>query len=147
MLKLILVAAAIVISPVSAINASDEILAVDKAFSQLAKEQGRAVAYKKYMSANPTSLEQNTLPRYGQEALLKSFILPNDGSKVTVSWEPQAGKVAASGDMAYTWGIYTYRIDHNGETTALSGKYMTIWTKENGDWKLMTEMSNENPAE
>ncbi len=125
---------------------SNEILAVDREFSKLAASQGREVAYQLYMSENPISLEQGQAPKDGKLAILQGFLPPEDGGKVTVSWEPQDGKIAKSGDVAYTWGIYTYQLDLEGNTSISPGKYLTVWVRESGSWKLAVEMSNDNPA-
>lgn len=146
MLRLFQFLAIILSSYAVSADQTNEILAVDRAFSKIAAAQGRDVAYQLYMAENPVSLEQGQNPKYGKEAILQGFLPLENGAQVTVSWVPAAGKVSESEDLAYTWGVYTYQLKHEGNISTSTGKYLSVWVKEKGDWKLATEMSNENPA-
>ena len=54
----------------------------------------------------------------------------------TLAWEPTAAEVSKSGDLAYTWGLYslTYK-DENGEkrpSEQYKGYYIVDLTRTNG---------------
>lgn len=126
-------------------DTTNEIIEVDKAFSQLSAEQGRKAAYERYLAKTAVSLEQAALPLHGRESILKGFDVKDGSPTVTATWEPQDGYVAASGDLAYTWGIYTANITMGDATTVTQGKYTSIWKKEDGSWKLAVDISNDYP--
>jgi len=124
---------------------TNEIIEVDKAFSQLSAKHGRKAAYEHYLATNAVSLEQAALPLHGRQNILKGFDVKDGDPTVTATWKPQDGFVAASSDLAYTWGIYTASITADDTTTVAQGKYTSIWKKENGSWKLVVDISNDNP--
>ena len=52
-------------------------------------------------------------------------------------------RVSASGDMGYTYG--SYRANMMGEDdkmTAEPGKWLTVWTREGGKWKIVMDTYN-----
>ncbi len=56
-----------------------------------------------------------------------------------VSWQSDAAFVAPSGDMAYDYGTATTRLP-DGST--VEGKYLVVWTREDGEWKIAADMFN-----
>lgn len=132
-------------SPLQA--SGNEILAVDKAFSQMSIEQGERAAYAHYLSKNAVSLENDKLPDIGRDHILSTFADPTAGPVAEAEWNPMGGKVAASGDMAYTWGTFVvYRPIDDGTKQAYHGKYTTVWIKEDGDWKIAVDIGNDSPG-
>jgi uncharacterized protein (TIGR02246 family) len=65
-----------------------------------------------------------------------------------VTWEATSAEVAASGDIGYTVGNFTYQMTMpDGTPLNDSGKYATIWKKQaDGTWKVAVDVFNsENP--
>lgn len=65
---------------------------------------------------------------------------------VSLLWEPQRAEVAESGELGYTWGLYTlvYSGD-DGEDVTEIGKYLNIWKKQaDGMWRVAIDMGNPN---
>lgn len=62
------------------------------------------------------------------------------------SFEPTDVTVAESGDLAYAIGTYrlTFQSEDQEEPTQDSGKYVDIWEKVDGEWKVMVETYNSN---
>ena len=55
-----------------------------------------------------------------------------------IEWSPQAGAVAASGDLAYTYG--TSRMT-TGAASTVAGYYVHVWQREGRDaWRLRAEV-------
>ena len=53
----------------------------------------------------------------------------------------------ASGDMAVMLGSTSVGLNvDEGNTMLLAGKYVTIWTKESGSWKVLGEFMNTIPG-
>ena len=73
--------------------------------------------------------------RDGVRALMEEMIR-ND---LDYSWKPTGAVVAPSGDMAYDWGDSYI---HMPDGSTLEGKYMVIWVKEGGEWKVAVDMVN-----
>jgi len=65
----------------------------------------------------------------------------------TVSWTIDQVVVAASGDLAYELGSYQLTgLGANGTGDDM-GKYVTVWKKVNGTWKVAADMgSTTKPA-
>ena len=58
---------------------------------------------------------------------------------VQLSWEPEHIEVAASGDLAYTYGPYTFNwTDDAGSAQKATGIFHTVWRKEaDGQWRYV----------
>ena len=56
----------------------------------------------------------------------------------------EGARIAASGDMAYTYGSYrTKLMGEDGKMTVEPGKWITIWTKgRDGQWKVAMDTYN-----
>ncbi len=60
-----------------------------------------------------------------------------------VTWTTTAVEVAASGDMGYTLGTFTFHVDMNGTPLDDHGKYVTNWKKQaDGSWKVVVDAFN-----
>ena len=62
-------------------------------------------------------------------------------------WTAKRVDVSASGDLAYTYGVYEFHSkDKEGRPTLENGKYTTIWRKPSGgQWKVVLDMGNVSP--
>ncbi|SHG85929.1 YybH family protein [Ferrimonas marina] len=56
-------------------------------------------------------------------------------------WEPVSAQVSASDDMGWVHGVITIT-DADGKQR--HGKYVSVWVKENGQWKVAAEIRNNN---
>jgi ketosteroid isomerase-like protein len=66
----------------------------------------------------------------------------------TVSWQPQTVEVAASGDMGWTAGTYTFSAQGpDGTPMTDHGKYLCTWKKDaSGAWKVAYDTWNTDVA-
>jgi len=64
--------------------------------------------------------------------------LPN----VALSWKPARIEAAASGDLAYVVGTYSLGFDANGTRKEDRGKYVAIWRRVGGSWKIAVDIIN-----
>jgi ketosteroid isomerase-like protein len=69
--------------------------------------------------------------------------LPN----VEVTFGPLRVEVASSGDMAYDYGAYTFAFDGDKGRVIDKGKYVVVWKKLNGVWKVAADMFNSNGSQ
>ncbi len=58
-----------------------------------------------------------------------------------INWEPVMAKVSAGGDMAYVYGRAS-GVTHDGVTLPM--KYLEVWVKIDGEWKVAADMFNAN---
>lgn len=143
MKSMICLALLLMAAPVTAADKA-EIMAIDQAFSDFAAEVGIRAAFAHYLAKDAVKLDGNRHPRRGHEEILPT--LSELSPDVSLTWTPRDGKVAASGDLAYTWGTYVLRRIREGETRLSYGKYTTIWEKRDGDWKAILDIGNPSPG-
>jgi len=66
----------------------------------------------------------------------------------TISWTTNHVHVAASGDLAYELGSFSFDPDGAGEAAAEEGEFVTVWTKVDGTWRAAVDAGTERkPAE
>lgn len=57
----------------------------------------------------------------------------------SISWTTSDVQVAASGDLAYELGSFSFDPDGDGEAQATTGEYVTVWTKADGTWRAAVD--------
>jgi ketosteroid isomerase-like protein len=67
------------------------------------------------------------------------FALPD----LKIEWRPAKAEVARSGELGYTTGAYkmSFKVP-TGKTIEDHGKYVTVWKKQNGKWKVAYDIFN-----
>lgn len=66
----------------------------------------------------------------------------------TLTWTTTAVKLASSGDMAWETGAFTFDSDGEGAAPAVSGNFVTVWSKVDGAWRVAADSgSTPRPAE
>jgi len=93
----------------------------DRFYSDLSAEKGMNASFLEMFDSAGVMLNANQMPIEGIEAIKAS--LKND-STFTLTWEPKFAKMAASGELGYTYG--TYRI--LDKATAVSYTHLTLPT-------------------
>ncbi len=122
----------------------EEIMDVDRAFARMSMERGIANAFDHYLSEDAVKLDGGAHPQIGHTTIITGMRqIPADA---TLDWKPAAGKIAASGDMAYTWGTYVLTFMSDGERKEAFGKYITVWEKRAGEWKAVLDGGNASPS-
>jgi ketosteroid isomerase-like protein len=117
-----------------------EMLDVDRKFSKMSGEKGMKAAFIEYIDSNGVLLRPNMLPIVGADAI--DYLLEQNDSDYTLTWEPRDGYIARSGDLGYTYGIYALRPSQ--KDTIIYGTYVSIWKREkDGSWKFVLDSGNE----
>ena len=114
-----------------------EIFETEKAFAQLAKEKGLKTAFLTYASDEAVLSRDNTLIK-GKEAIAAYFD-KQTLHDVSLEWEPDFVQAAASGDLGYTYGKYTFAAtDPSGQAITGNGYFHTVWKREaSGEWRYV----------
>ncbi len=126
----------------TAFLADQALIQADQAFSSMSAQQGLEPAFKQYASTDALLLPEQHAAIEGRAAILENLQAMPAGSQLT--WSPQAADV--SGDLGYSWGIYTLTgKDSTGRMTAAYGKYLSVWKRQAGGWRLAVIMINSTP--
>lgn len=127
-------------------NERENMLEADRAFSRLSVESGIYEAFDQFMADSAMMLRDQSHPIIGRERIRDLFTPPPEG---TLEWEPIHAYVAASGDLGYTVGRYTYTsADTTGEAATAGGYYVTIWKKQtDGSWKYVLDAGTDGIPE
>ena len=114
------------------------VLKADSDFSDLSRKKGFRYAFLAYADSTAVLLRAANPPMEGHNAF--KYIESMNDTGVTLTWEPGFASVAGSGDLAYTYGIYTFA----AKDTTTRGTYVTIWKKDAaGNWKFVLDTGNE----
>ncbi|MEP6585085.1 MAG: DUF4440 domain-containing protein [Ginsengibacter sp.] len=128
------------VAPVKEVTV-DPMVDADLAFSDMSKEKGMKNAFIEFMDNEGLLLRPDHLPVKGADAI--DFLTQVDDSSYKLNWIPEGAQIAASGDMGFTYGIYTLE----GQDTAFKGTYVNIWKKQpDGKWKFVMNSVNQGIA-
>jgi ketosteroid isomerase-like protein len=143
LLLLILFIASSCNSSIERLSLEDELLEVDRAFSNLSKEKGMNHAFINYLAENSVLLRPNKMPLVGRDKIMESFSRPDTSFSLT--WEPLFADVAESGELGYSYGIYKVEMyAPDGSPITSEGTYVSVWKKnEAGEWKFVLDTGNQ----
>ncbi|MCB0706454.1 MAG: nuclear transport factor 2 family protein [Saprospiraceae bacterium] len=112
-----------------------EIIETEEAFAKLAAAEGISVAFTTFAAAEAVLMRNNDLV-IGKEKIRQLY--ENQHSK-GLAWVAEFVDVAASGDLGYTYGHYTYTsVDSMGNASQDRGVFHTVWKKQtDGSWKFV----------
>jgi len=113
------------------------IMEVEKQFNDLAAEKSVKEAFLQFAADGAVIVRNNKVYK-GKEAIAQYF------DNVTIkdyqlSWRPDFIDVSTSGDMAYTYGQYTFSAtDSTGQELSSTGIFHTVWKKQaDRGWKFV----------
>jgi ketosteroid isomerase-like protein len=90
---------------------------------------------------NAQQFPPNAPPVIGSDALRAAWREMVDSDGPVLSWEPTAAFVSKSGDMAWDYGTAKLT-SADGETQDL--KYVVVWHRIDGEWKIVMDMFSPN---
>ncbi|MBI9054118.1 MAG: hypothetical protein JEY96_09905 [Bacteroidales bacterium] len=137
---------AIIAGCTSKINIEQEkenLLQTDIEFSNRSVEVGNHQAFVEFASSDAVLLKPNSFPIIGKSAIKNLYSQLSD-SGYRLTWKPSYGKVASSGDLGYTFGIYLLEITEGVQKGLISkGTYCSIWEKNiKGNWRFVLDTGN-----
>jgi ketosteroid isomerase-like protein len=115
----------------------NEVLQTEQAFADMAGEQGIKKAFFAF-AADSAVLSRNNKILKGQDDFTEYFSNPV-WQNARLEWKPDFIDVAASGDLAYSYGSYSFSAtDSAGKTTTSRGIFHTVWKRQkDGSWKFV----------
>ncbi len=78
----------------------------------------------------------------GRDAIRSAWAGMLQGPNVSLTFQPTEIVVAQSADMAYDIGTYNLAMDGPEGRIEDEGKYVVVWKKVNGEWKVVADMFN-----
>ncbi len=112
----------------------DSVMQADRDFSARAKAVGLRSAFVEYAAPGALMFRAGIGPVRGREAIGELFA---NAEGDTLTWAPEAGELAASGDLAYTWGWYVFT-GRDGKSG--TGNYVSIWRRIDGRWRFVIDL-------
>lgn len=115
-------------------------LQADRDFSAMSAKVGMKNAFLEYIDSNGVLLRPGTVPIAGADAV--DYLIAQNDTGYTMTWQVKDAMVAQSGEMGYTFG--TYQLKPKDRDTLLQGTYVNIWKKQaDGKWKFVLDSGNE----
>ena len=112
-------------------------LNVDASFSMNIAKDGLSKAYEQFLGTEFRVHRNGYLPITTNDSL-RHYFVKNGGSPL---FKTLGGKVAASHDLAFTYGSYSF-----GGSQDVSGYYVHVWRKDNRSrWRLVADIVSELP--
>ncbi len=118
---------------------------LEVAMMTAAEEKG-ADGYLSFYADDAVELPAGAPLLQGKENIRKTMDFLNDKDN-RLTWTAMHVDVAASGDLAYSYGVYEFRSKgKDGKPAVENGKYTTVWKKQSdGRWKVVLDMGNASP--
>lgn len=115
-----------------------EINQAEKDFEKMVSEKGVEEAFTHFADSSAVILHNGDSLIRGK-AGIRNFFSAERFKNVSVSWSPDHTDAAASGELGYTYGKFTWRsTDSTGKVTESSGIFHTVWKKQkDGSWKFL----------
>jgi ketosteroid isomerase-like protein len=114
-----------------------EVADMEKAFAEMAGKEGVGAAFLAFAVDDVVLLRGKRLIK--GKAEMQDYFASGTLTDVKLSWEPTFIDVAAQGDMAYTYGPYTFSAkDTAGTLIEDTGYFHTVWKRQkDGQWKFV----------
>lgn len=114
-----------------------EIAQVEKDFNDMAQREGLVKAFEFYAAPDGV-IKRGKKVIKGKKAIAEWYrndVKPNE----TLTWEPTFIDVSQSGDLAYTYGDFTFTYpDTLDKMKTNKGIFHTVWKKQdNGTWRFV----------
>jgi ketosteroid isomerase-like protein len=132
------------------IKVEQEIMDVEKAFSDYSEKNGFSKALVEYASDDLIKLNHLQYATIGKEQLQKEMEADSIGAgETTLTWKPLKVHVAESGDMAAAFGEWCFKFKSlsTAADSTVYGNYVTVWEKQaDRSWKFFIDAGNPTPG-
>ncbi len=121
-----------------------ELMQLDREFDG-AVARGGSAAWVSYFAEDGIMLPAGSNIVMGRKAIQEHMSQAFSDPKFKLRWEPLGAGV--SRDLGYTYGLYrSERPGNDGKPVTSYGKYVTVWKKQRGEWKIALDCGNQSPA-
>jgi len=131
------------VTPPNIGDTREAVLQADRNFSKMSEEKGMNTAFIAYAAPNAVLLRPKIMPIESRDQI-RMYMSKNSEQNTRLTWSPMYAEIAASGDMAYTYGTYLLEtLDIDGKPVTAEGTYVSVWQKDvNGFWRFVLESGN-----
>ena len=114
-----------------------EIIKTEAAFERMVAEKGMKVAFLEFADNNAVLNRNNEIIKW-KKAISQYFDNQNF-TNVRMEWIPDFIEISSAGDMAFTYGKYTFSAqDSTGKIIESKGIFHTVWKRQiDGSWKYV----------
>lgn len=114
-----------------------EVRDVEMQFNKMAKEQGTTAAFYHFAAENAAMKKGRTIVK-GRDNI-RTWYEKDYREGDLLQWKPTFIDISNSGDLAYTYGDYTFSyLDTTGLKKVSHGIFHTVWKKQSdGQWKFV----------
>ena len=114
-----------------------EVQDAERAFAEMAASAGVPEAFLAFAAEDVVLMRGNTL-LHGKEEM-QAYFAAGTLRDVRLQWEPAFVDVSKAGDLAYTYGPYTFSArDTSGAPVESTGFFHTVWKRQkDGTWKFV----------
>jgi ketosteroid isomerase-like protein len=120
-----------------------ELLKLEGQFSE-AVSAGGGKAFSSWFADDGITLNNGQPAVLGRSAI--TSIANWDPSQYKLSWYAEGAQMGPSNDTGFTWGHYdATTIAKDGKSTTTAGRYITVWKKVHGQWKVALDASANEP--
>jgi ketosteroid isomerase-like protein len=124
-------------------TALSTLVETERSFAKTCAEKGVRVSFLQFFAEDGIAFFPE--PTKYKEAV-KGRPAP-DPHAVTLQWEPQAGDVAASGDLGYTTGPSIRTDNTEKDKPKRYGQFFSVWKKQkDGTWKVAVDIGTSTPT-
>jgi ketosteroid isomerase-like protein len=129
----------------SASDAAGSLLNADRALAAQSHAIGFVAAYSKVMAPDARKLDSGAPPAVGRDSILA--LMAKYPADLKIDWAPQEAVVADSGELGFTWGLFTATFhDSKGKVVTQHGKYLDVWHRQgDGNWRWIADIGNSDP--
>ncbi len=122
------------------VAAKVDMMNADREFSLLSEKEGLRKAYSEFIDGDGVLLRPGYKPMDGADAM--DYIIQSNDSSFIMTWEPKDASLSSSGDLGYTYGVYSLK--PKDADTVIYGSYVTVWRhQKDGKWKFVLQSGNE----
>jgi ketosteroid isomerase-like protein len=116
-----------------------ELIKLEGEFSDdVAKGGGKAFA--SWFADDGITLSNGKPPVRGRDAI--AAVATWNPVDYQLTWYAEGAQMGPNSLSGFTWGHYTSTAkDKNGQPVSLSGRYITVWKKVKGQWKVALDAS------
>ena len=112
----------------------------DKAWAEAVPDVDKIVSF---LADDVTVLQDDGARLDGKEASREMWENIVGLPGFALAWEPTEAVVAKSGELGYTVGTSEFTVNGpDGNPVTTSGKYLTVWRKQSGEWMVTADIFN-----
>jgi len=142
------VAATLLVSPAFA-DAKADMMAADRAFSDMSIAKGAHAAFLAYMADDVRLYEGDHPPILGKTAVADYYARNPDGPDERLEWTPVEADASPDGVLGFTRGSWIYTAKKaDGTPMKITGYYVTEWRRQaDGQYRFVLDIGGtDKPA-